>query len=53
MDIKEELKMKAFSVAFRDKLTGKLYGGIVDQEELARLVNNDAIMVCVTREMEV
>ena len=45
--------MKMFSVAFRDKLTGKLYGGIVDQQELAKLVNNDAIMVCVTRELGV
>ena len=45
--------MKIFSVTFRDKSTGKLYGGIVNQEELTKLVNNDTIVVCVTREVEV
>lgn len=45
--------MKAFSVVFRDKLTDKLYSGIVDKEELIRLVNNEAIKICVTTELEV
>lgn len=43
--------MKAFSVVFRCKLTGELYGGIVDQLELIKLVNNDAVVVCATREI--
>jgi hypothetical protein len=43
--------MKAFSVVFRDNITGQLYGGIVDQQELTRLVNNTAITVCVTRQI--
>ena len=43
--------MKAFSVSFRDVATGKLYGGVVDQEELARLVNNENIQVCCCREI--
>lgn len=48
---KENNKMKAFSVVFRDNITGQLYGGIVDQQELARLVGNTAITVCVTRQI--
>lgn len=48
---KEDSKMKAFSVVFRDNITGQLCGGIVDQQELARLVNNTAITVCVTRQI--
>ena len=44
--------MKAFSVTFRDKATGKLYGGIVDHAELCRLSNLDNIVVCCVREME-
>ena len=43
--------MKAFSVVFRDNATGQLYGGIVDQQELARLIGNTAITVCVTRQI--
>ena len=43
--------MKAFSVVFRDNATGTLYGGIVDQQELTRMVNNSAITICVTRQI--
>ena len=43
--------MKAFSVVFRDNATGQLYGGIVDQQELTRMVNNSAITICATRQI--
>lgn len=43
--------MKAFSVAFRDKATGKLYGGVVDHTELCRLSNLETITICCVREI--
>lgn len=44
-------EMKAFSVAFRDKATGKLYGGVVDHTELCRLSNLETITICCVREI--
>lgn len=43
--------MKAFSIAFRDKATNKLYGGVVDHSELCRLSNLDTIKICCVREI--
>lgn len=45
--------MKSFSIVFRDKITDKLHSGVVNQEELVRLVNDETIKICVTTELEV
>ena len=44
--------MKAFSIVCRDKLTGKLFSGVIDHAELCRISNLEGIQVCCVREVE-
>ena len=43
--------MKAFSVVFRDIATDQLYAGVVNQEELAKLVCCTSVKVCCCHEI--
>lgn len=44
--------MKMFSIVFREKVTDKLFSGIVDHAELCRISNLENIKVCCVRELE-
>jgi hypothetical protein len=44
--------MKAFSIVCRDKLTGKLFSGVIDHVELCRISNLEGIQVCCVTEIE-
>ena len=49
---KEGKEMKMFSIVCRNKLTDKLFSGVVDHAELCRISNLEGIRVCCVREIE-